>query len=667
MCDSAKNTTFNNVDFKSSVEIKYDRIEKMSYSERSLEDDNFNDKGSDHGIFKPCKKSLHNDTKKKSCPNCDFKTSTRGRLRCHINVVNNKFKDHICSYCGYSTSHREGLKLHIKALHHKIRDKICHICGYSASHATLLKQHMKLVHERVKDKVCETCDYKTTKKQNLQAHIKAVHEKLKDNVCSQCGYSTSSDSNLKKHMKIVHFKIKDKVCNMCGHATTLTGDLRKHMRVVHKVIMKAPTLLKYTPSSYQGSSCLDTLLNVNLPDNSAMLKIPLNFESIAEDNFKTNLRKMKPELGPTLDCPNINNDLEDRVNEMKQAHSDDLKMSLTKSDLNFPTFNARLNTCDDSSGLIPTTNSKQLQHGNSDNNGTPSDKDNLSKVNNINELVKQAIEQSTLEKLLPASYTSDQEPDKQKSNITDDYLVINCADDPFCDKESSPLSKRKYKKLDLYNCTSYEHQANKKEDLTLSIQVCSSREIGEGDPKKQDDMDECVVLEDDALLSNRQKKYICDSCSYVTTRLGHLKRHIKSVHHKSRDKACSLCSYATSDKGNLKKHIKAIHEKIKDQICDLCGFSTTDFSSLKKHIKEVHHKIKDKICSMCEFTTARNAELKHHIKGVHDKVRDKICETCGYATTDNSNLRKHIRKVHKGVGKSSANDKNIVSVSVIRS
>ncbi|KAK3886140.1 hypothetical protein Pcinc_009717 [Petrolisthes cinctipes] len=78
----------------------------------------------------------------------------------------------------------------------------------------------------------------------------------------------------------------------------------------------------------------------------------------------------------------------------------------------------------------------------------------------------------------------------------------------------------------------------------------------------------------------------CPYCSYATTAINNLKRHI-SVHTGEKPFACPHCSYRCSRKGNLDTHIRT-HTGEKPFTCPHCSYRSSRMFSLKSHIA-FHH------------------------------------------------------------------------------
>ena len=183
---------------------------------------------------------------------------------------------------------------------------------------------------------------------------------------------------------------------------------------------------------------------------------------------------------------------------------------------------------------------------------------------------------------------------------------------------------------------------------------------------------------------NEDKKYPCDRCEKVFTRIDKLRNHVACVHEKMKNYVCNQCDYKAFDSWKLKRHIQFVHEGIKNEkkhVCDQCGKafmknydlkrhvaqvhegvniegkyhcedcneSFANSSQLDSHIATVHNNAKKYICDQCEKTFTRMDKLKSHIKCVHECIKDNICDKCDYKTSEPWKLKRHVLAVHEGI------------------
>ena len=87
----------------------------------------------------------------------------------------------------------------------------------------------------------------------------------------------------------------------------------------------------------------------------------------------------------------------------------------------------------------------------------------------------------------------------------------------------------------------------------------------------------------------KSRRHACPQCDYKTGNLGHLRKHVRTVHEQRRDHACPQCDAAFGEAGNLKTHVRTVHRQREEEIvqvyeCELdCGFRSTDFAAVEQH------------------------------------------------------------------------------------
>ena len=103
------------------------------------------------------------------------------------------------------------------------------------------------------------------------------------------------------------------------------------------------------------------------------------------------------------------------------------------------------------------------------------------------------------------------------------------------------------------------------------------------------------------------------SAQNLKSQMAKLKRHIESVHEKTKPFKCDICDYRASRKSHLKKHIELVHyEETKPFKCDICDYSCSYKTNLKKHIESVHEGKEAFKCDICEYICFQKSSLKSH-------------------------------------------------------
>ena len=114
--------------------------------------------------------------------------------------------------------------------------------------------------------------------------------------------------------------------------------------------------------------------------------------------------------------------------------------------------------------------------------------------------------------------------------------------------------------------------------------------------------------------NNGDTEIQCDLCTYVTSRIGNMKRHVSAAHQGIRY-PCPLCSYRAPDKGSLMRHRRGVHEGVKFN-CDFCPYSASQKGNLKKHV-EMKHPDQEYSCPYCDFKVNWKGSFLKHVQNVH--------------------------------------------------
>ena len=144
----------------------------------------------------------------------------------------------------------------------------------------------------------------------------------------------------------------------------------------------------------------------------------------------------------------------------------------------------------------------------------------------------------------------------------------------------------------------------------------------------------------------KERRYMCNECSYAADHRSKVKRHIASVHIKERPHHCNECDYSSFYKGHLKQHIALVHNKERPYQCSECGYSAGHKGYLKQHIASVHGKEKPHRCDQCDYSTYRKGDLKKHIYSVHERERGYKCADCEFSVGDKKDWAWHRKQVH---------------------
>ncbi|XP_048386199.1 zinc finger protein 729-like isoform X1 [Stegostoma tigrinum] len=171
-------------------------------------------------------------------------------------------------------------------------------------------------------------------------------------------------------------------------------------------------------------------------------------------------------------------------------------------------------------------------------------------------------------------------------------------------------------------------------------------------------------LQTESTVGSEEKKfYNCSYCSYTSSLMGNLQRHIR-IHLGEKPFKCDQCYYATGQSGNLKRH-KLTHTQKKSFTCTQCDYASGQMGNLKRHML-IHTRKKSFKCSQCDYTGDSMADLMRHKQNhkddkslLHNNEPDVTavkasgeekpykCLYCSYASPLLGNLQRHTR-IHLG-------------------
>jgi len=147
--------------------------------------------------------------------------------------------------------------------------------------------------------------------------------------------------------------------------------------------------------------------------------------------------------------------------------------------------------------------------------------------------------------------------------------------------------------------------------------------------------------------------YKCDICGKTFSFPSNLKRHMMSIHDKSKFQ-CNQCDKHFSFASNLRRHVLSIHETKKTACrttypCNHCSKEFLYAANVKRHVEYTHEipngESRSFHCDLCDKDFAFESNLKRHILSVHQLMRF-ICSECGKEFSYASNLRRHVMSCH---------------------
>jgi hypothetical protein len=142
------------------------------------------------------------------------------------------------------------------------------------------------------------------------------------------------------------------------------------------------------------------------------------------------------------------------------------------------------------------------------------------------------------------------------------------------------------------------------------------KNIHEGDVKK------VMLKEEKRVRGGTHKCQEIAWCTYVTTDLRNLSRHIQTKHRYKRLKKCLYCNYQTTSTEKLKSHKKEHKDEVLARHnCSVCNLAFMNIESFENHLNE-HHPTSD---SFELIQTAFSKKLRVYCRNVRKKAADPTC------------------------------------------
>jgi uncharacterized Zn-finger protein len=137
----------------------------------------------------------------------------------------------------------------------------------------------------------------------------------------------------------------------------------------------------------------------------------------------------------------------------------------------------------------------------------------------------------------------------------------------------------------------------------------------------------------------------CPICPKDFGSVGHLNRHVQSVHTKEVSVECDLCGKQFVRADVLVTHKQMIHDKSASFDCDECDKSFGSRSNLNRHKRSVHEHV-TLSCSVCEREFRYTGTLKAHMRAAHETDDAFACQECGKPFGTQSHRIRHEAAVH---------------------
>ena len=207
--------------------------------------------------------SMHSESKKYQCDQCESKFNTKNGLKLHMDTSHeNESKDpFICTVCGAVFLYKRSLLRHCKAEQHDSYPKAtskgkgsqldrrtkCSICHKMIVHF-MLEDHIEENHtDKAREFKCgyKKCGFKTKRNDSLQRHKREVHLKFKTELeaiketftegssyqCPDCKETLWKSKDVEDHLV---GKICSLTCMICNKIFSRKHNLKQHMKKIHQ-------------------------------------------------------------------------------------------------------------------------------------------------------------------------------------------------------------------------------------------------------------------------------------------------------------------------------------------------------------------------------------------------------------------------------------------------
>ncbi|VEN38655.1 unnamed protein product [Callosobruchus maculatus] len=577
-----------------------------------------------------------------------------------------------CAICEYKNTHKNNYDHHMLVHLGPYSSRKIYTCSFcSATYKTkeFLNDHVLNVHPDCISSIrsgihsCSECAFKTTNKIVLHRHLFKNHpdEAAKCKIgrtCLHCNArfrdkATLDDHILKKHQEhLSSVTSKIHACSECTYKTTKKGKLHSHIMAIHPLEGSTPKRKKRKGSSdeppfYTCEHCNVIVKKKQALDDHITRKHPDFISSVTRQIYQ---------------CENC---------EYKTIYKGDMTRHISVHPGAISNF--KLSRCEHCTATFKTKRALS---------------DHVIRNHpNFIASVKQKIHECP-----SCSYRTVQKCDMDRHLLTHSDIVCNvqltrCSHCSSTFKTQKGLDEHIAKKHPIFsessthqilqcpNCTYrtiQQSELDKHMLVHLRLRRCMHCDATF---KMRRTLDNHIIREHpDFIGSVAGKIHECPNCTYKSTKISELKRHL-SVHSNAGSdtelsNVCTYCNAAFKLKRTLAKHIIKEHLEVFDtpgsrkiHQCPNCTYKTTKVGDLYSHISvhsETDSKFELNACVHCNKIFKRKGMLESHIIKVHSnetpplKSKRYECANCTYKSARKDRLVKHITSMHGGASRVNA-------------
>ena len=554
------------------------------------------------------------------CPqsDCHFSAGRKGKVTEHVRVVHGgkKFQ---CDQCDFNCLTHGGLYLHQKAVHLGIRFK-CNQCNYEGTQEVNLKRHIESKHGTIQY-CCKLCNAKTKGLWYIETHLKKVHgildkseygNYLVKKEIDPAGWG-STKSNVSENSQDEYSLADEDDENDTGDTSFDPSDL------LDQSAADSPDS-PFDPSELLDQSSLDLRHDV-----SSLLepRVEISFDDEDEDDDIPDLELFEPNV-------EINFNEEEGNEETAEEKRKHPKLTCKKCGFvanSSGTLTRHVNVVHRGvrwscklCGYVTNVKCSMIRHIQSIHMGwryqcpfcdhEATQKGGLKyHIEKRHPLRLPIANWSSLEPV--KSTATSQVAGLENMDITAMYDEVQEAiGDNLTEEEESHIDHEDADDTSMLEPTvqimEEGNEETNEEDLAGELETDgTSQYVGE-----DHDFSELFAK----FNTNGEEEVQCDLCTYVTSRVGNMRRHVSASHQGIRF-PCDQCSYRAPDKGSLMRHTRGVHEGIKFY-CDFCSYSASQKGNLKKHV-EMKHPDKEYSCPYCDFKVNWKGSFIKHMQNLH--------------------------------------------------